>query len=79
MDGLMGVQFLLYGVRSEEKIVRVRDATGRSRWERVSGWMRGWVPSLNGKEKVVGLEESQRLIQQSREWDRTSSRYGSII
>lgn len=76
-DGLMGVQFFLYGDSGKEKIVRVRDATGRSRWERVSGWMRGWVPSVRGKEKVVDLEESQRLLRQSREMER-SCRYGSI-
>ena len=39
--------------------------------------MRGWVPSVSGKEKLVGLGESQRLMRQSRELDR-SSRYGSI-
>ncbi len=77
MDGLMGVQFLLYGDRGEEKIVKVRDARGWSRWERVSGWMRGWVPSVSGKEKLVGLGESQRLIRESRELER-SGRYGSL-
>jgi solute carrier family 66 (lysosomal lysine-arginine transporter), member 1 len=77
MDGLMGVQFLLYGDTGEEKIVKVRDGKGRSRWERVSGWMRGWVPSVIGKEKVVELGESQRLIRASREFER-NSRYGSV-
>jgi solute carrier family 66 (lysosomal lysine-arginine transporter), member 1 len=77
MDGLMGVQFLLYGDGGEEKIVKVRDRRGWSRWERVSGWMRGWVPSVRGRERVVGLGESQRLISESREFER-SSRYGSL-
>lgn len=76
MDGMMGVQFLLYGESDEEKIVKVRDSSGRTHWERVSGWMRGWVPSVRGKEKLVGLEESQRLIRESRDLER--SRYGSI-
>jgi solute carrier family 66 (lysosomal lysine-arginine transporter), member 1 len=76
MDGMMGVQFLLYGESDEEKVVKVRDSQGRSHWERVSGWMRGWVPSVRGKEKLVGLGESQRLIRESRELER--SRYGSI-
>lgn len=78
MDGMMGVQFVLYGDHDEETIVRVRDSRGRGRWERVSGWMRGWVPSVRGKQKVVvGLEESQMLIRASRESER-SCRYGSI-
>lgn len=78
MDGMMGVQFLLYGGYGEEKIVKVRDKRGWSRWERVSGWMRGWVPSVRGKEKVVGLGESQRLMKQSRELERSRGGYGSI-
>jgi solute carrier family 66 (lysosomal lysine-arginine transporter), member 1 len=77
MDGSMGVQFLMYGDSGEEKIVKVRDGMGRSHWERVSGWMRGWVPSVRGKEKVVALGESQRLIRQSRELER-SGKYGSV-
>lgn len=70
MDGMVGVQCLVYGDNTEEKIVKVRDSTGRGRWERVSGWMRGWVPIIRGKEAIVGLEESQRLIRESREWIR---------
>jgi solute carrier family 66 (lysosomal lysine-arginine transporter), member 1 len=77
MDGLMGVQFLLYQDNGEEKVVKVRDGSGKGRWERVSGWMRGWVPSVKGKERVVGLEESQMLLGESRELER-SGRYGSF-
>jgi solute carrier family 66 (lysosomal lysine-arginine transporter), member 1 len=77
MDGLMGWQFLLYGESGEEKVVKVRDGSGRGRWERVSGWMRGWVPSVKGKERVVGMEESQRLLGESRELER-SGRYGGL-
>ena len=70
MDALMGLQFLLYGERDEEKLVRVRTAYGTSHWEKVSGWMRGWIPSVPGKERVVDLAESQRLLSASREQDR---------
>lgn len=77
MDGMMGVQFLMYGEIKEEKVVKVRDGRGFTRWERVSGWMRGWVPSVRGKERVVGLEESQRLIAESRELERSRG-YGSF-
>lgn len=50
MDAAMGVQFLMYG--EEKKVVIVKDERGRSRWRRVNGWMRGWVPSPN----PVGVE-----------------------
>lgn len=76
LDAMMGVQFLLYSER-EDELVRVRDGKGHSRWERVNGWMRGWVPKIGlpGKSKVVDLAESQRIIAASREierWRRTS-------
>lgn len=43
LDGAVGAQFLMYG--EEKKVAIVRDERGRGRWRRVSGWMRGWVPS----------------------------------
>jgi uncharacterized protein with PQ loop repeat len=76
LDGAMGMQFLLYRESKEEKIVKVRDSKGRSQWQKVSGWMRGWVPSMTGKERVVAREEGERLLSESRELAR--SRYGSI-
>ena len=76
LDGAMGVQFLLYRERTEEKIIKVRDALGRSRWQKVNGWMRGWVPSVAGKERVVAIEEGERLLSESRELERRS--YGSL-
>lgn len=76
MDGMMGVQFLMYGER-EEEMVKVRDRRGYSRWQKVSGWMRGWVPVVS-KSKVVDLAESQRLLAESREIERFHSRYGGV-
>jgi uncharacterized protein with PQ loop repeat len=76
LDGAMGMQFLLYRENKEEKIVKVRDSRGRSQWQKVSGWMRGWVPSMTGKERVVAREEGERLLSESRELAR--SRYGSL-
>lgn len=74
MDGFMGVQFLLYGDQDEEvKLVKVRSwgpDGAVSHWERVNGWMRGWIPSVPGKERVVDLAESQRLLSESRQFDR---------
>ena len=45
LDAIVGVQFLIYGEGGVQKSVLVQDHEGRSRWRRVSGWMRGWVPS----------------------------------
>lgn len=72
MDVMIGVQFLMYG-EPAEKVVKVRDGRGGSHWERVSGWMRGWVPTLS-REKVVDLAESQRLLSESREQERRTIR-----
>ena len=45
LDATIGVQFLMFGEGDVEKVVLFHDREGRSRWRRVSGWMRGWVPS----------------------------------
>ena len=76
LDAAMGVQFLMYAERDEEKIVKVRDSSGRSQWQKVDGWMRGWVPSLVGKERVLSLAESQRLLSESREMSRSA--FGTV-
>lgn len=49
LDASMGVQFLMYGETSE-KLVIVEEAPGRRNWHyrRVSGWIRGWLPSGSG-------------------------------
>lgn len=71
----MGIQFLLYSER-EEEMIKVRDGHGHSRWEKVNGWMRGWVPMMS-KSKRVDLAESQRLLAESREIDQYR-RYGGV-
>ena len=60
MDAAVGVQFLKFG--EEKKVVVVVDERGRSRWRRVSGWMRGWVPSPSPGREVV--EEDERPLLQ---------------
>lgn len=47
LDALMGVQFLIYGEQEGEPLVTVIDPEdpGHTSWRRVSGWMRGWIPS----------------------------------
>ncbi|KIW60061.1 hypothetical protein PV05_00308 [Exophiala xenobiotica] len=64
MDAMMGVQFMMYG-ELEDRLVKVRDKDGFSHWERVNGWMRGWIPNMAGKDRVVDMAESQRLLGES--------------
>ncbi|CAF9904431.1 MAG: hypothetical protein ALECFALPRED_008550 [Alectoria fallacina] len=45
LDATIGVQFLMFGEGDMEKSVLIQDREGRNRWQRVGGWMRGWVPS----------------------------------
>ena len=60
MDAAVGVQFLMFG--EEKKVVIVTDERGRSSWRKVSGWMRGWVPSPSPARKEV--EEDERPLLQ---------------
>ena len=66
MDAIVGVQFLVFG--DGEKIVHVEDRKGRSRWRRVTGWMRGWVPSpspARRMEEVVEDDERRPLVERN--------------
>jgi len=60
MDAAMGVQFIIYGegkktqAVGEVLVVEEEGFRGPERWRRVSGWMRGWMPSAaTGKTKRV--------------------------
>lgn len=53
MDACVGLQFLAYGEKRDREpvvVVAVERAGRKWRWRRVSGWMRGWMPSVS----VVG-------------------------
>jgi uncharacterized protein with PQ loop repeat len=65
LDGSVGVQFIMFGERSE-KIVKIKDSRGRGKWKRVSGWMRGWVPSVS-PEKKMSVMEAEALLGNQRE------------
>ena len=67
MDGVIGLQFLRYG--EEKKLVVVTDERGRSRWRKVSGWMRGWVPSPSPRGDV-GEQQERPLLQRDTGRDR---------
>ncbi|KAE8375202.1 PQ loop repeat-domain-containing protein [Aspergillus bertholletiae] len=72
-DGFMGVQFLMYGTRDDESIVEIEDPKcGRSRWMRVRGWMRGWIPSPTRDAHHRTPAESQALLEEDRD------RYGTL-
>lgn len=80
MDGIMGIQFVVYGEMDQEKIVKVRDSEGGpGRWELVSGWMRGWIPAVRA-ERQVSIAEGSALLTRSREMSRShvSEEYGTF-
>ena len=71
LDASVGVQFILYG-EGNSKVVVVEEGRGRRwRWHKVSGWMRGWVPSISeGK-----AEEQEALLERS---DQHGEGYGAL-
>lgn len=61
MDASVGVQFMLYDDGSSKVVVVEEGKDRRWRWRKVSGWMRGWIPSLSegkGQEREALLERS---------------------
>ena len=63
LDASMGLQFMLYG-EGNDQVVMVEEGKGRRwRWRRVSGWMRGWIPSTSegkGAEGEALLEHNNQ-------------------
>lgn len=55
MDAIVGAQFLIFG--DGEKAFIVKDGRGRSRWSKVSGWMRGWIPSPSPQRAEIREDE----------------------
>lgn len=60
LDASVGLQFLLYRERVGDIIVLEEDSGHHWHWRRISGWMRGWVPSIN---EPLKTEESEALLQ----------------
>lgn len=76
LDASVGVQFLLYKDEGEKLVVVDEEGQGRrSHWRRVSGWMRGWVPSSISKGKS-GREEEEALLDERRAG--RDERYGAL-
>lgn len=79
LDASVGVQFLLYRDEGEGLVVVDDDAVGqgrRSHWRRVSGWMRGWVPSSMNEDGKSGREEEEALLDERRTG--RDERYGAL-
>lgn len=82
LDGFMGVQFLMYGSPEEDDEESLAGADdedpkrGRSKWRRVRGWMRGWIPSTSPppgqRGHAVAPQEGQALL------GADHGRYGTI-
>lgn len=77
LDASVGLQFFLYGERESRVVVVEADRGRKWRWRRVSGWMRGWVPSISEESpRSQQTEEREGLLgNESRE---EGIGYGSI-
>ncbi|WEW61710.1 hypothetical protein PRK78_007204 [Emydomyces testavorans] len=79
LDATVGLQFMMYAEKHEELVVKVREeGKGRSRWMKVTGWMRGWIPSTSPDRDAAAVAavvaaENQALLTA---WRR--DRYGGV-
>ncbi|KAI2791337.1 hypothetical protein POX_c04194 [Penicillium oxalicum] len=83
LDGFMGIQFLMYGSRDEdgESVVDAGDEDvkrGRSRWRRVQGWMRGWIPSVSPARNEHGHRSAPRSRERQALLSSDRGRYGAV-
>ncbi|KAI9837326.1 MAG: hypothetical protein M1819_000400 [Sarea resinae] len=98
LDATVGLQFLMFRVvegdeeEVGEMVLRDEDegesetgrGRGRWRWRRVSGWMRGWVPSPSPSDRAAvepdgGSGEEQGLLSRGEgENENGAAEYGSI-
>nr|POF14000.1 putative vacuolar amino acid transporter ypq2 [Quercus suber] len=87
LDASMGVQFVMYG-GADHGVVVVQDqiGAGHSRWRRVSGWMRGWVPSFSEPKGQISADEVDEAAErrgllstgEARWDDRREGTYGTV-
>ncbi|KAI1962407.1 hypothetical protein LOZ58_002748 [Ophidiomyces ophidiicola] len=65
LDATVGIQFMMYAEQHDELVVKVREH-GKNKWRKVTGWMRGWVPSSpetdNAAVAAVVRAENQALL-----------------
>lgn len=79
LDATVGLQFLAYrGEERKEVEVLVEDDRGRSKWRRVKGWMRGWIPSPSPSvHEVEEARDGEPLLARRISSRRRSSGYGA--
>ena len=78
LDAAVGVQFLMYeGTEESSQVIQIKDSRGRNQSRKVSGWMRGWVPSPS-RTLVVSRErvDSRPLLERD-SLDNVTRDYGS--
>lgn len=71
LDAIIGVQFFQFGDGEEGAKVAVvisEDGRGRQqrRWQKVTGWMRGWIPSPGREENKLSEGEGEEDDEQRR-------------
>ncbi|MCJ1250847.1 hypothetical protein MMC30_008075 [Trapelia coarctata] len=75
LDAAMGVQFLIFG---EKEVVVKTGRRRHGRWRRVSGWMRGWVPSpIPRRARSAVVHERRGLISGEARVER-AGQYGTV-
>ena len=81
LDLTVGIQFIVFGKgREEPQVVVAEDMRGRDHWRKVSGWMRGWIPSPTpgqtfGHPFDQGSDDERPLLQRGGSYD-SSRQYG---
>jgi len=78
LDAAMGVQFLIFG--EKEVVVKTagRGNRRRGRWRRVSGWMRGWVPSPSPRRERSAVAHERRGLVSGDTRREGASAYGTV-
>lgn len=74
LDASVGVQFLIYSEGPERLVVVDREEGRKWHWRRVSGWMRGWIPSISeGKGS-----EREALLRDDGDYAQRGNGYGGL-
>nr|KMM71672.1 hypothetical protein CPAG_07975 [Coccidioides posadasii RMSCC 3488] len=79
LDFTVGLQFMMYAEKDEELVIKIREeAEGRSRWKKVTGWMRGWIPSGSAERDNEALRAAMAVENRALLASRGSDSYGGV-
>ncbi|EAS27851.3 PQ loop repeat protein [Coccidioides immitis RS] len=79
LDFTVGLQFMMYAEKDEELVIKIREeAEGRSRWKKVTGWMRGWIPSGSPERDNEALRAAMAVENRALLASRGSDSYGGV-